>query len=126
MAALHATAFEGAARWSAASFAEVLGLRGAFVATAADAFLVGRATAGEAELLTLVVAAHRRGTGIARGLLARFGDSARARGAAEAFLEVASDNAPALSLYAGAGWVEAGRRPGYYAGADALILRRTL
>lgn len=126
MAALHATAFGGAARWSATSFAQMLGQRGSIVATAADAFLLGRATAGEAELLTLLVAAHRRGEGVARGLLARFETLARAQGATDAFLEVASGNAPARALYAATGWAEAGRRPGYYAGGDALILRKAL
>ena len=88
--------------------------------------IVGRVIADEAELLTLVVgrAARRRGTG--RTLLARFEAEARTRGAEEAFLEVAADNAAARGLYAGAAWYEAGRRRGYYKGIDALILRKTL
>jgi [ribosomal protein S18]-alanine N-acetyltransferase len=43
------------------------------------------------------------------------------------FLEVAVGNAPAQALYRQAGFVEAGRRPRYYAdGGDALILRTPL
>ncbi len=126
MAALHATAFHGAARWSAASFAQMTGAAGAFVAEAEGAFLLGRVTAGEAELLTLVVAAGRRDEGTGRALMATFDTEARARGAAEAFLEVGADNVPARALYAATGWAEAGRRPGYYAGTDALILRKML
>ena len=51
---------------------------------------------------------------------------ARARGASEAFLEVAEDNRAARALYARGGWAPVGRRPGYYGGGDALILRRGL
>ena len=57
--------------------------------------------------------------------------AAAARGAVRVFLEVADDNAAARALYARAGFVEAGRRPGYYAGADgerrdALLLALNL
>lgn len=43
------------------------------------------------------------------------------------FLEVAADNDAARALYAKLGFVEAGRRHGYYGdGADALVLRHSL
>ncbi len=43
------------------------------------------------------------------------------------FLEVATDNAPALALYTAAGFVEVGRRRRYYAGgSDALVMRLVL
>ncbi|MDP3371055.1 MAG: ribosomal-protein-alanine acetyltransferase, partial [Brevundimonas sp.] len=56
---------------------------------------------------------------------------AATRGATRLFLEVAEDNMAALALYAGAGFVEAGRRPGYYARPhgrprDALVLALNL
>ena len=42
-------------------------------------------------------------------------------------LEVREDNATAIALYRGRGYVETGRRPGYYDdGAAAIRLRRTL
>ena len=126
MAALHATAFEGAARWSEAAFAATLAEPSTFLLDRPDAFLLGRVVADEAELLTLVVAGSGRRRGTARALLAGFDDAARARGATAAFLEVADDNAPARALYAATGWAEAGRRRGYYAGTDALILRKPL
>jgi ribosomal-protein-alanine N-acetyltransferase len=132
-AALHARCFaEGApASWPAAAFAELLARQECFVLDAAGGFALGRAVAGEAELLTLAVApeARRRGTG--RALVAAFEAEARARGATAAFLEVADTNAAARALYAGAGWRPAGRRRGYFAApgrpaADAIVLRKSL
>ncbi len=126
MAALHATAFDGAARWSAASLRTMAADPAAILETARDGFLLGRVAAGEAELLTLVVAPAARRRGTARTLLAAFESGARKRDAATAFLEVSADNAAARALYAGAGWREAGLRRGYYEGVDALILRKHL
>ena len=56
-------------------------------------------------------------------------DKMTGRGARQCFLEVADTNAAARALYASAGFVEVGRRPGYYrsAGAaprDAILMRR--
>lgn len=127
LAALHAACFTRPRPWSAAEFAALISAPGAFLLTEGGGFLLGRALADEAELLTLAVpeAARRQGTG-AR-LLARFVTEARARGAEAAFLEVAADNAPARALYSRAGWAAAGRRRDYYGpGADALVLRIAL
>jgi ribosomal-protein-alanine N-acetyltransferase len=129
LAAIHAEAFAGPhdAPWSAAAFADLLDQAGVFAVEAEDGFILMRAVADEAEILTLAVrpAARRRGLGgrlVGEGVLA-----AAARGAARVFLEVAEDNAAAQALYHRAGFAEAGRRPGYYAAAggerrDALLL----
>jgi ribosomal-protein-alanine N-acetyltransferase len=70
-------------------------------------------------------AARRRGLG--RALLDAAIVEARARGARTMFLEVAAGNAAGRALYAGAGFVESGRRVRYYAdGDDALLLSRPL
>lgn len=127
LARLHAAAFVRPRPWSAAEFAGILSGPGAFLLTDGGGVLVGRALAGEAELLTLAVPRAARRRGIAARLVAAFEAEARARGATGAFLEVAAENAAARALYAGAGWTEAGRRRDYYAaGADALILRKPL
>ena len=90
-------------------------------------FLLGRSVSDEAELLTLAVAPEARRMGVARALLAEFAHTSHARGAREAFLEVASDNAPAIALYASAGWQRAGTRRDYYApGIDAMVMRREM
>lgn len=126
MAALHATAFDGAARWSSDAFAGALADPRAFALGDARAFALGRVILDEAELLTLVVASDQRRRGRGRTLLAAFDAAARGRDAATAYLEVAAANVPALAFYEGAGWREAGRRRGYYGGIDALILRKPL
>ncbi|MCU0910281.1 MAG: GNAT family N-acetyltransferase [Rhodobacteraceae bacterium] len=123
----HRMSFIRPRAWSADEFAAVLGTRGAFLLTEGSSFLLGRALAGEAELLTVAVPAPARRQGTGRRLLRRFQDHARRRGAREAFLEVASDNAAACGLYLGEGWFEAGRRRSYFGpGIDALVLRRDL
>jgi ribosomal-protein-alanine N-acetyltransferase len=55
---------------------------------------------------------------------------ARARGAAEIFLEVGEGNAPARALYQTNGFAAVGRRAAYYRhgpeAADAIVMRRAL
>ena len=126
MAALHARAFDGAARWSAESFAAMLDRSDTIIMSGNDGFALGRVVADEAELLTIVVALAQRGQGTARSLLSGFDREARKQGATQAFLEVAADNAPARALYAATGWTQVGVRPGYYDGTDARLLRKTL
>ena len=132
LAALHARAFTTPPPWSEAAFAAFLTDPLAFLLVEGDAaFLLGRAVAGEAELLTPAVAPESRRRGLGHKLLARFLYQARLRGAASAFLEVAEDNTPARALYAAQGFADVGRRPGYYARPDgsriaAIAMQRTL
>lgn len=131
MAAIHAACFTTPRPWTENEFREVLAAAGSFGAVRPGGFLIGRAIAGEAELLTLAVAPPFRRRGTAQALLSDFDVEAGRRGAARAFLEVASDNLPAITLYTGRGWVPCGRRRGYYRGrgggsADALVLARPL
>lgn len=131
LAALHRAAFGDAHGWRAADFEELLPQPGTFLITAPGGFALGRAIAGEAELLTICTDPAQRRQGIAAHVLQGFAAKARDLGAREAFLEVAEDNAPARALYARDGWREVARRKGYYrregaVAADALILRRGL
>ena len=124
LARLHALAFTTPPPWSADSFADLLASPFTFLETAPDgrAFLLGRVIAGEAELLTLATDPAARRAGLARQLMARFEAGAQARGATEAFLEVAEDNAPARALYAACGYVRTGRRPGYYVAPTGEVI----
>lgn len=128
LADLHIRCFQIHPRpWSAPEFESLLASPLNFLLSRPRGFLLGRSVADEAELLTLAVAPDARRTGIASELLREFAATSRARGAAQAFLEVASDNAGAIALYAGAGWRNAGRRRNYYAsGIDALLMWRAL
>jgi ribosomal-protein-alanine N-acetyltransferase len=131
MAALHALCFTTPRPWTAAEFTALAADPLCFVLTEPEAFLIGRAVAGEAELLTLAVAPQARRRGLGARLVQRFLYQARLRSAETAFLEVAAGNAPAIALYSGMGFARTGLRPGYYrspgqAPADALILSRAL
>jgi len=133
LAALHAQAF--AASWDEAAFSSVLAGPGVFAVMAVEGpapigFILCRTAAGEAEVLTLATAPshHRRGVGAA--LVEAAITRAAAAGATALFLEVAEDNAAAIALYTGNGFLRVGRRAGYYAREtariDALVLRRDL
>lgn len=111
--------------------AEVLVSRG-IVGEVVHGFAISRVVAGEAELLTIVIERESRGRGYSGLLLEHHARSVRVAGGDTMFLEVAADNAPALALYRRAGFVEIGRRKGYYpAGGgepsrDALTMRADL
>lgn len=127
LARLHARAFPDDRPWSAAEFATLLHSPHVFLCGRTQAFALGRAVAGEAELLTLATDPDHRRRGLASACLRDFLIQASDRGAARAFLEVASDNLAAIALYSAAGFVPTARRKAYYpraagAAADALIL----
>ena len=131
LARLHAAAFDRGGAWSAEAFAASLADPAVFLCGGAAGVALGRVAADEAELLTLAVHPEARRRGRGRRLLAAFERDAMARGAARAFLEVAADNLAARSLYAAAGYQEAGRRSGYYRDAedgreDAMVLAKPL
>lgn len=120
MAALYAAAFPQSRPWAAAEIADLIAAPGGFaVYEGAAGFALGRAIAGEAELLTIAVAPDQRRQGLGQALLRRFEAQARAQKAETAFLEVAEDNRAACALYTGAGYAQSGRRPGYYPRQDA-------
>jgi tRNA threonylcarbamoyladenosine biosynthesis protein TsaB len=131
LAQLHAASFQSA--WNEKDIAELLASPGcvALLATSDDGpigFLMYRAVADEAEIITVCVdpAYQRRGAGLqivstTQQLLKSFNISSL-------FLEVAAGNKDALSLYVRAGFLEVGKRKGYYARLnglfeDALIMR---
>ncbi|MDB5659676.1 MAG: ribosomal-protein-alanine N-acetyltransferase [Cypionkella sp.] len=131
MAAIHAACFVTPRPWSVVDIAGTLASPFVFVLTEPHGFLIGRVVAGEAELLTLAVdpRARQRGTGgrLVDGFLAE----AAARGGESAFLEVLASNLPAQSLYARKGFVQKGKRSGYYhtpdgKRLDALVLTRAI
>jgi len=88
---------------------------------------------GEAQLLNLSVVPDARRGGLGSELLAQFLADARRLGAEQVFLEVRASNAPAIALYARAGFESVARRESYYPGSstgasreDALVMRHSL
>ena len=135
LADLHDRAFDRP--WSAEEFEALLKGPGAFAVLGesgepeeARGFILCRAIAGEAEILTIGVdpAARRRGWGAA--LVEMAAGVAQEAGAVELFLEVAADNLAALKLYETTGFDRVGLRKGYYphpdGAKDAVVMRRAL
>ena len=89
-------------------------------------FILSRVAAGEAEILSIAVAASRRGKGLARRLLDLHLRRLAGLATHAVFLEVDEGNVPARRLYRRAGFRDVGRRRGYYAEGAALVLRRDL
>lgn len=131
LATLHAKAFSATRAWSGSEFASLLAQPGTFHTGDAKCFALIRVVADEAEILTLATDPAVRRQGRARAVLRAAIAEATTRNAGKMFLEVAEDNTPAIALYAEAGFVRVGRRPGYYvpknaAPVAALIMQRAL
>ncbi|NHC14949.1 ribosomal protein S18-alanine N-acetyltransferase [Motilibacter sp. E257] len=86
------------------------------------------APAGDADVQTLAVAPDAQGRGVGRTLLDALLAEAARRGAPAVFLEVRTDNDPALRLYASRGFERISVRRGYYDGGrvDAAVLRKLM
>lgn len=133
MAKIHGASFHRG--WGPDEFERLLSERAAYAHAACDGpegaligFVLSHVVVPEGEILTIAVAPRARGKGLGAKLLAHHLARLAALGVTTSHLEVEAGNAPALALYRRLGYVEAGRRKGYYqsaAGAsDALVLRR--
>jgi ribosomal-protein-alanine N-acetyltransferase len=138
LARLHAACFERA--WPEKDFAAWLfagdgfGVLGPDVGGASEreavAFALARDTGDDAELLSVATLPSARRQGWGRAMLLGALEEARLRGHRRVVLEVSVANTSALGLYLREGFVEIGRRKGYYqeagGGVDALVLARAL
>jgi ribosomal-protein-alanine N-acetyltransferase len=133
LGAIHATSFPEP--WTAADFTQFLRQPGVIGwitgGDNAEAFILMRRVAEEAEVLTLAVMPPMRRRGHAAKLLAHALEDLRNRGTASCYLEVAVDNDAARALYESAGFKNCGTRRGYYERADApkgdaIVMRRDL
>jgi ribosomal-protein-alanine N-acetyltransferase len=130
-AALHADCFISPRPWNEDEFTNLLNDPLTVYCSDAKGFALGRVVVDEAELLTIGVAPDSRGEGRGAHLLNEFLDQCQTRGAETCFLEVAANNATAVSLYQRIGFQEVGRRPKYYAqpkgpAVDAILLSKRL
>lgn len=136
LASIHAGCFEDS--WRTASFRSLLDSAGVFGLLAPwngeplfVSFILVRAAADEAEILTLATLPAARGQGLASGLVMLAMDEARKRGALRLFLEAAETNRPALRLYEKLGFERLAMRTGYYDSRTspaiaAVVMRRDL
>jgi len=83
--------------------------------------------AGEAHILNLCVNEAMRGRGIGRQMLKLLVERSAEAGMQDVFLEVRPSNLHAIALYQSVGFIEVGRRRGYYQAVegreDALVLK---
>lgn len=94
-------------------------------------FILSRIAAGEAEILSVAVAARWQGRGLGRKLLDLHMRRIAGLLVGTVFLEVEENNRAALRLYAASGFRQVGHRAGYYprdgeGAVAALVLRRDL
>ena len=82
--------------------------------------------AGEAELQNLAVLPAYRRHGVAQAILNALFAEAEKRSCESVFLEVAAGNEAAQALYRKNGFVPVGRRPGFYRGEDAVLMKKGL
>lgn len=132
-AELEALLFDGDDPWPEAAFVrEVAATHIRYVAARIDGTLVGYAGVArlgrtppfEFEIHTIGVDPAYQRHGIGRGMMNRLLDFAGPDSVV--YLEVRTDNEPAISLYRSLGFVSVGVRKRYYriSGADAFTMRR--
>mgnify|MGYP001796726673 CR=1 FL=1 len=131
MADIHARAMVHSRVWGVPTLQGFLSAPGAVFVFEQHSFALGRVVADEAELLTIAVAPEVQRHGLGRKCLAAFEGTAASDGAKRVFLEVSAENSSAIKLYTSEGYVEDGRRRGYYTAndgrkSDALLMSKTL
>ena len=86
-------------------------------------YVSGDITLDECEINNIAVVSGYRRQGVAIALMTKLSDTLRARNVKTVFLLVRDDNVPAQELYKKCGFAVVGKRPNYYKGKDALIMR---
>lgn len=128
MAALHALSFDRG--WSEKEFSDLLNLPTTMGFISSEGFILCSVVEGEAEIITLCVSPEARRKGVASALLKKTEENLKKHQVHSLFLEVGTWNEAALSLYHKAGFVEKGRRKGYYLHAgshyDAILMEKEL
>ncbi len=81
--------------------------------------------ADEVQIMNLAVSPSFRRNGIAFGLLQKLLKESKCRKSAVISLEVAENNPSALALYEKCGFINVGRRKGFYGDVAAIIMEKT-
>ena len=92
-------------------------------------FYVGEYVLGEATLMDICVVPSEQGKGLGNVFLKHFVQTAKTLGAQKIWLEVRASNISALMMYINHGFIETGRRTGYYPKEigyeDAIVMCKT-
>lgn len=89
-------------------------------------YVSGRVVDDECEISNIAVMEAYRRCGVGKALLTALIGELAVRGVNSVFLLVRDGNTPAMALYQNCGFILVGRRPNYYKGKDALIMRLNL
>ena len=115
--------------WSERDVTDVICSEGAICFIATDergtvAYVLGRMIAPEGEIYRIAVRPDKRQRGIGYRLLDYAVKTSRGRGLESLFLEVRSQNVPAIKLYSSYGFRKAGIRKNYYKNPtdDAIVM----
>ncbi|WP_052265432.1 GNAT family N-acetyltransferase [Ruegeria sp. ANG-R] len=127
MADTHAAAFTRSRPWSTEEFADLVANRFTYTLGDKRSFALIQVISDEAELLTIATHPDYQRQGLARRVMTGWHAKAQHLGASRAFLEVASDNRPAVALYQSCGYTPCGRRKAYYhreigPNVDAIVM----
>lgn len=122
--------------WTVKTFTSCIGGRyfGEYVLVDANivGFYIADYVAGEATLMDICVDPTQQGNGFGKALLKQFLLQAKQQSAEKIWLEVRAKNISAQMLYINSGFIETGRRTGYYPSAvgfgyeDAIVMSLTL
>lgn len=97
---------------------------GVFQGTVLVAYLIFQQTADEAEIIHFVCRKEYQRQGLAYQLLTHWLQQLNQQSVTAVFLEVRAGNQRAKRLYSQVGFVEVGRRKGYYANReDAIVMQ---
>ena len=124
LANLHAQCFPDRP-WSESDFME-LKKSGCEILASDNGFIVWRVVADEAEIITIGVAPAARRNGVAGAMILLMEQELKKQSVHNVFLEVSEVNVPAKKLYEKYGFVAAGKRPKYYDGINAIIMKKEL
>jgi [ribosomal protein S18]-alanine N-acetyltransferase len=125
LAALHEKSF-GAARWTPAQVADSLALDTTLVLVVQEnkmpqGFIMCQVVGAEAEILTFCIIPEKRRRSAGTFLLKETLEKLKSKNIRKIFLEVAANNVAALDLYKKAGFLQTGKRQGYYARSGGLV-----
>ena len=116
--------------WNEKEFQKLLALPTSRLWMTEVSLLLCSEVADEMEILTICVLPENRRQHVAQDLLFELFQYAKSQRIKRIFLEVAEDNIPAQKLYLGMGFIQTGKRAGYYKRdngcVDALCLTKKI